>query len=308
MAGVPYNNRDSLVAPGSGGNRAGRAGLAEEMSRRGLAVLLMDYRGYGGNPGSLGRDGLDADRGRRRSSLDGPRVPTATECLLRRVLGFSRGGGAAGPAPAGGNRSALALHRAGRRGSHHYPWLPVRVMLRDRFRVMQHLATSDVPVPVIYGDHDSVVPTVLTARVANHAPSSAERLVIVGPTTTTPSCSAHECEGCDSPFQCPSLCCGLAAAWRPPIPPDLRKTRTWIDDANYTEHRTDPQMLPSLGRLAERVMLRRLMGLSLAGGGRLRGVSLVWASSRLPLPGVRGSPSSRDAGRRVGRCCRRAAR
>ena len=51
-------------------------------------------------------------------------------------------------------------------------------MLRDRFRGMQHLATSDVPVPVIYGDHDSVVPTVLSARVADHAPSLAERLVI----------------------------------------------------------------------------------------------------------------------------------
>src|SRR6476661_3313999 len=65
-------------------------------------------------------------------------------------------------------------------GAHHYPWLPVRALLRDRFRVMQHLATSDVPVTVIYGDHDSVVPTVLSARVANHAPSLAERLVIVG--------------------------------------------------------------------------------------------------------------------------------
>src|SRR4051812_34218054 len=38
-----------LVAPGNGGNRADRAPLALELSRRGLAVLLMDYRGYGGN-------------------------------------------------------------------------------------------------------------------------------------------------------------------------------------------------------------------------------------------------------------------
>src|SRR5688572_32476722 len=50
-----------LVAPGNGGNRAGRAGFAEELSRRGLAVLLMDYRGYGGNPGSPSQDGLAAD-------------------------------------------------------------------------------------------------------------------------------------------------------------------------------------------------------------------------------------------------------
>src|SRR5215212_9492135 len=50
-----------LVAPGNGGNRASRAGLAHELSARGLAVLLMDYRGYGGNPGSPGEEGLAAD-------------------------------------------------------------------------------------------------------------------------------------------------------------------------------------------------------------------------------------------------------
>ena len=65
-------------------------------------------------------------------------------------------------------------------GAHHYPWMPVRALLRDRFPVVEHLATSDVPVTVIYGDRDSVVPTVLSARVADHAPSLAERVVIPG--------------------------------------------------------------------------------------------------------------------------------
>ena len=65
-------------------------------------------------------------------------------------------------------------------GAHHYPWLPVRALLRDRFPVVEHLATSDVPVTVIYGDRDSVVPTVLSARVADQAPSLAERVVIAG--------------------------------------------------------------------------------------------------------------------------------
>jgi hypothetical protein len=33
-----------LVAPGNGGNRAGRAGFAEELSRRGLAVRQHAHR------------------------------------------------------------------------------------------------------------------------------------------------------------------------------------------------------------------------------------------------------------------------
>lgn len=71
-----------LVAPGNGGNRAGRAGFAEELRRRGLAVLLMDYRGYEQprqpQPGRPRRR-----RGRRRRGPDGTRVPTAPDHLLR---------------------------------------------------------------------------------------------------------------------------------------------------------------------------------------------------------------------------------
>src|SRR5690606_18434554 len=63
-------------------------------------------------------------------------------------------------------------------GAHHYPWLPVRMLLRDRFPVVEHLADSEVPVTVIYGDRDSVVPTALSARVADEAPSLFERVVI----------------------------------------------------------------------------------------------------------------------------------
>ena len=65
-------------------------------------------------------------------------------------------------------------------GAHHYPWLPVRTLLRDEFAVVAHLASSDVPVTVIYGDRDSVVPSQLSARVAEKVPSLAELVVVAG--------------------------------------------------------------------------------------------------------------------------------
>src|SRR3954464_12655567 len=55
---VPDLRMAVLVAPGNAGNRADRADWAEELRSRGLAVLLMDYRGYGGNPGSPSEEGL----------------------------------------------------------------------------------------------------------------------------------------------------------------------------------------------------------------------------------------------------------
>jgi pimeloyl-ACP methyl ester carboxylesterase len=52
--------------------------------------------------------------------------------------------------------------------------------LKDRFQVTDHLSSSKVPVTVIYGDRDSVVPTQLSAQVADKAPALVERVVIRG--------------------------------------------------------------------------------------------------------------------------------
>ena len=50
-----------LVLSGNGGDRSMRAPLAAGLHQMGLSVLLLDYRGYGGNPGRPSEDGLAAD-------------------------------------------------------------------------------------------------------------------------------------------------------------------------------------------------------------------------------------------------------
>lgn len=166
-----------LVAPGNGGNRAGRTGLAEELGRLGLAVLLMDYRGYGGNPGSPSEDGLAADADAAAAALKDLGYPAQRTLYF----GESLGTGVVAAlhtrhAPAGMVLRSPFTELADV-GAHHYPWLPVRSLLRDRFPVVEHLSGSDVPVTVIYGDRDSVVPSVLSARVADQADALTERVV-----------------------------------------------------------------------------------------------------------------------------------
>ena len=169
-----------LVAPGNGGNRLGRAGLATELSRRGLAVLLMDYRGYGGNPGSPSEDGLADDAMAAALALDALGYPAGRTIYFGESLGT-------------GVVTALQVRRTPAGvvlrspfteladvGAHHYPWLPVRLLLKDRFQVTGLLSDSAVPVTVIYGDRDSIVPSELSARVADEAPTLAERVVIPG--------------------------------------------------------------------------------------------------------------------------------
>lgn len=169
-----------LVAPGNGGNRAGRAGLAQELSSRGLAVLLLDYRGYGGNPGSPSEEGLAADADAAVQALRELGYP------LRRTVYFgeSLGTGVVAALQARHPPAGIVLRSPFTEladvGAYHYPWLPVRALLRDRFPVVEHLTAGDVPVTVVYGDRDTVVPAVLSADVADRVPSLSERVVITG--------------------------------------------------------------------------------------------------------------------------------
>jgi uncharacterized protein len=169
-----------LVAPGNGGNRSGRAGFATELSRRGLAVLLMDYRGYGGNPGSPSEDGLARDVMAGALALDALGYPAERTIYF----GESLGTGVVTALQARRTPAGMVLRspfpELADVGAHHYPWLPVRLLLQDRFQVTERLSGSEVPVTVIYGDRDSIVPSELSARVADAAPTLVERVVVRG--------------------------------------------------------------------------------------------------------------------------------
>jgi fermentation-respiration switch protein FrsA (DUF1100 family) len=169
-----------LVAPGNGGNRADRAGLAVELRRRGLAVLLLDYRGYGGNPGSPSEEGLALDAMAAVQALEGLGYPANRTIYFGESLGSGVVAALHARRPPAGMVLRSPFPELADVGAWHYPWLPVRLLLRDRFPVVDHLADSEVPVTVVYGDRDSVVPTQLSARVADEAPALAERVVIAG--------------------------------------------------------------------------------------------------------------------------------
>ncbi len=176
----PGTSMAVLVAPGNGGNRAGRVGLARELSERGLAVLLMDYRGYGGNPGSPSEEGLLADAVAATETLAGLGFPPERTIYFGESLGTGVVAALQARHPPAGMVLRSPYTELADVGAHHYPFLPVRLLLRDRFPVVSFLSSSKVPLTVIYADHDTIVPSALSESVADAAPSLIERVVING--------------------------------------------------------------------------------------------------------------------------------
>ncbi len=179
---VPATSREMavLVAPGNGGNRSGRADLARSLQSRGFAVLLMDYRGYGGNPGSPSEQGLARDADAAVEALDELGYPPGRTIFFGESLGTGVVAALQSRRTPAGVVLRSPFPELADVGARHYPFLPVRLLLRDDFPVSRHLADSEIPVTVVYGDSDSVVPTELSASVADHAPSLVDRVVFEG--------------------------------------------------------------------------------------------------------------------------------
>lgn len=159
---VPPDDPDGvtvLVANGNAGDRSLRAPLARALSARGLGVLLFDYRGFGGNPGRPSEEGLARDvRAARAFLVDEAGVPTARLLYLGESLGAAVVTELAVEYPPAAMVLRSPFVDLAAVGRVHYPFLPVRLLLRDRYPLGEHLAAVESPVTIVHGSRDSVVP------------------------------------------------------------------------------------------------------------------------------------------------------
>jgi fermentation-respiration switch protein FrsA (DUF1100 family) len=159
-----------LVANGNGGHRGLRAPLARRLGEAGLAVLLFDYRGYGGNPGSPSEAGLALDvRAARDFLLGEGGVPADRLLYFGESLGAAVVTELAAEHPPAGLLLRSPFVDLASVGRVHYPLLPVRALLRDRYPVAERLAEVDVPTTVVHGGRDSIVPPAQSRAVAEAA-------------------------------------------------------------------------------------------------------------------------------------------
>jgi pimeloyl-ACP methyl ester carboxylesterase len=170
-----------LVAPGNGGNRLGRVPLARALAAAGFTVLLMDYRGYGGNPGSPTERGLARDVRAAREYLAAESGIAADRTIY---FGESLGAAVVTRLAAVHPPAGLVLRSPftdlAAVGRHHYPVLPVRLLLRDRFPVAGLVDGIAVPTVVVYGTADSIVPPAQSRTVAARAGGKTRVVTVPG--------------------------------------------------------------------------------------------------------------------------------
>ncbi|BBX18827.1 hypothetical protein MDUV_36870 [Mycolicibacterium duvalii] len=171
----------TLVLSGNGGDRTMRAPLAAALHGMGMSVLLLDYRGYGGNPGRPTEEGLAADARAAQDWLARqPQVDPARIAYFGESLGGAVAIGLAVETPP----AALVLRSPFTSltdvAAEHYPWLPARRLLLDRYPSIERIPALNAALLVVAGDSDDIVPATLSRRLYDAAPEPKQYVSIPG--------------------------------------------------------------------------------------------------------------------------------
>ena len=168
-----------LVANGNAGDRSLRASLAAALAEEGFSVLLFDYRGYAGNAGEPSEDGLALDvRAAYRFLVEDEGIAPDRLIYFGESLGAAVVSELATEHPPGGLVLRSPFTDLAAVGRVHYPFLPVGLLLRERYPVIQHVQRIDVPLTVVYGTRDSIVPAEQSREIAEAAAGDVEVVAV----------------------------------------------------------------------------------------------------------------------------------
>ena len=157
------NKPTILYFHGNGGNIMGRAPKVRALLDRGYGMMLAEYRGYGGNAGDPSEAGFHQDARAAIGDLESRGVAPRNIVLWGESLG-----------------SGVAVHLAQERalqgaplaavvlespftsavdvGAAHYFFIPVRLLVKDRYESVEKIAEIGAPLLIVHGDRDNVVP------------------------------------------------------------------------------------------------------------------------------------------------------
>ena len=161
-AGAPW----ILFFHGNGEQLADSLPIAQSLARRGLAFAAVEYPGYGESTATRPTEAKLVEVARLALGELRARGANVVVCI-----GHSLGSGPAAWMAAEGRCEGLALvapfTSVGDIGQARYPWLPARLLARDRFDTLARAPQIRVPTWVTHGRDDTTVPFDMGERIAS---------------------------------------------------------------------------------------------------------------------------------------------
>jgi fermentation-respiration switch protein FrsA (DUF1100 family) len=146
-----------LYFHGNGGALAWRAERFAHIIADGTGLVALSYRGYGGSTGSPSEAGLLRDA-QAVYQFATERYPPERLVLYGESLGTGVAVALAAEHKVGKVILEAPFTSAVDIGAAAYPFLPVRLLMHDRFRSDERIGKVTAPVLVMHGERDTVVP------------------------------------------------------------------------------------------------------------------------------------------------------
>jgi fermentation-respiration switch protein FrsA (DUF1100 family) len=159
---------------GNGGHIGHRVERLLRFAREGYGVLMVEYRGYGGNPGAPSEVGFNADARAALGFLEREAIPASRVVLY----GESLGSGVAVQLAAQHDVAALILEApftsVAEVAQCHFPYVPAARMVIDKFDSLSRIGGIGAPILVLHGERDRVVPVRFGRALFEAAPEPKE--------------------------------------------------------------------------------------------------------------------------------------
>lgn len=167
-----------LIFHGNAGHIGHRVKKFKRFIENGYGLLLLEYRGYGENPGNPNEKGLYKDGLAALKFLDNQNIFPRKTILYGESLGCGIATKLSTKIAFEATILEAPYTSIAEVAQYHYWYLPAKWLVLDRFDILGIIESIKSPLLVIHGEKDDVIKIELGKKVFNNAPEPKEALYI----------------------------------------------------------------------------------------------------------------------------------